>query len=37
MLDAKLKQRGDEFLPADTYITKLGYAVDASGTIPYKH
>jgi hypothetical protein len=36
-LSATLKERGDEFLPADAYIRKWGYTVDASGTIPYKN
>jgi arylsulfatase A-like enzyme len=36
MLTAKLAERGDEFLPADTYIKKWGYTVNAKGTISYK-
>lgn len=30
-----LKERGDEFLPGDTYVQRWGYHVDASGTVPY--
>jgi arylsulfatase A-like enzyme len=34
-LQRKLKESGDEFLPAQRYIEKWGYVVDKSGTIPY--
>jgi arylsulfatase A-like enzyme len=34
-LARKLKQNSDEFLPADAYIKKWGYKVDANGTVPY--
>ena len=34
-LTRKLKAQGDEFLPADAYIKKWGYKVDANGTAPY--
>ncbi|MDR3406073.1 MAG: sulfatase [Chthoniobacter sp.] len=33
-LKRKLKERGDEFLPADAYIKKWGWEVDANGTVP---
>jgi len=35
ILQRKLKEQKDEFLPARTYIEKWGYKVDASGTVPY--
>jgi arylsulfatase A-like enzyme len=35
ILQRKLKEAGDEFLPADVYIQKWGYKVDKNGTIPY--
>ncbi|MBI1371808.1 MAG: sulfatase-like hydrolase/transferase [Phycisphaera sp.] len=35
MLSEKLRERKDEFLPADEYIKKWGYKVDKSGTVPY--
>ena len=31
----KLKITKDEFKPADYYINKWGYIVDATGTVPY--
>jgi len=34
-LTRKLKEQGDEFLPAADYIKKWGYQVDANGTVPY--
>jgi arylsulfatase A-like enzyme len=34
-LSRKLKSRGDEFLPAEVYVRKWGYTVDANGTVPY--
>ena len=34
-LARKLKDCDDEFLPAQAYIQKWGYAVDANGTVPY--
>jgi len=34
-LARELKKRGDEFLPAETYIRKWSYNVDANGTVPY--
>jgi len=34
-LTRKLKEQGDEFLPAADYIKKWGYQVDANGTAPY--
>lgn len=35
VLARKLKETGDEFLPAGSYIEKWGYKVDKTGTIPY--
>ena len=35
VLVRKLKSSGDEFLPAEAYIKKWGYAVDTNGTVPY--
>jgi len=35
LLRAKLKARGDAFLPAAAYIKQWGYTVDATGTVPY--
>jgi arylsulfatase A-like enzyme len=35
VLARKLKNSGDEFLPAEGYIRKWGYNVDANGTVPY--
>jgi arylsulfatase A-like enzyme len=35
-LGALLKKRGDAFLPAADYISKWGYTVDATGTVPYE-
>jgi arylsulfatase A-like enzyme len=37
ILSRKLKERGDEFLPAEDYIRKWGYRVNANGTVPYKN
>jgi hypothetical protein len=34
-LARKLKNSGDEFLPAEGHIRKWGYSVDANGTVPY--
>lgn len=34
LLQRKLRERGDEFLPADAYIKKWGWKVDANGTAP---
>jgi arylsulfatase A-like enzyme len=36
-LTRKLKERGDEFLPADEYIKKWGWKVNANGTAPYRN
>jgi len=36
LLDKKLKETKDEFKPADYYIKKWGYTVDATGTVPYE-
>lgn len=36
-LTRKLKEQGDEFLPAADYIKKWGYQVDANGTAPYSN
>jgi arylsulfatase A-like enzyme len=35
-LKRKLKEQGDEFLPAADYIRKWGYKVNANGTADYK-
>lgn len=35
ILNKRLKRAGDEFLPAQAYIRKWGYTVDANGTVPY--
>ncbi len=35
LLTQKLHDHHDEFLPADKYIAKWGYKVDANGTVPY--
>jgi arylsulfatase A-like enzyme len=35
LLARKLKAGGDEFLPAEAYLRKWGYQVDANGTVPY--
>ncbi len=34
LLQRKLRERGDEFLPGDAYIKKWGWQVDANGTAP---
>ncbi|MEP6957043.1 MAG: sulfatase, partial [Chthoniobacterales bacterium] len=34
ILQLKLRERGDEFLPGADYIAKWGYRVDAGGTVP---
>ena len=36
-LSAKLRATRDEFLPADDYIRRWSYTVDANGTVPYTH
>jgi arylsulfatase A-like enzyme len=35
MLNRKLRERDDQFLPADAYIKKWGYLVNPNGTVPY--
>ena len=35
ILKRKLKEQGDDFLPAADYIKKWGYKVNANGTAPY--
>lgn len=35
LLDRKLAQTNDEFLPAEAYIEQWGYTVDETGTVPY--
>jgi len=35
LLDRKLKQTNDQFLPGPEYIKQWGYQVDESGTVPY--
>jgi len=37
ILNRKLREAGDEFLPGSEYIKKWGYKVNASGTVPYKN
>ena len=34
-LNAKLRELGDEFLPADEYLKRWGYVVNETGTVPY--
>lgn len=34
-LREKLVERGDEFLPGETYIEKWGYPLDKTGTVPF--
>ena len=34
-LQEKLDERGDEFLPGETYIKKWGYPLDKTGTVPF--
>lgn len=36
LLSKKLKDAGDEFLPANAYIAKWGYKTDKTGTVSYK-
>jgi hypothetical protein len=35
LLNRKLREASDAFRPADEYIKKWGYHVDATGTVPY--
>jgi arylsulfatase A-like enzyme len=35
MLTRKLRESGDKFSPAETYLKRWNYTVDASGTVPY--
>jgi arylsulfatase A-like enzyme len=35
-LERKLAEAHDEFLPAQAYIRRWGYTVDANGTVPYR-
>lgn len=35
-LKRKLAEAHDEFLPAEAYIKRWGYTVDANGTVPYR-
>jgi arylsulfatase A-like enzyme len=35
LLDQKLAETEDEFLPAQTYLDRWGYVVDETGTVPY--
>ena len=37
ILERKLKETNDEFLPGAEYIKKWGYVVNETGTIPYQH
>ena len=34
-LRAMLRARGDEFLTGQDYVTKWGYTIDETGTVPY--
>ena len=34
-LQEKLDERGDEFLPGETYIENWGYPLDRTGTVPF--
>ena len=36
-LDRHLSERGDRFLPSSAYLSRWGYEVDASGTVPYSN
>ncbi len=36
ILERKLKDAGDSFLPGEVYIEKWGYPVDKNGTVPYR-
>jgi hypothetical protein len=35
ILQRKLKQSSDLFLPAEAYLSKYHYPVDSNGTVPY--
>jgi len=35
ILNRKLEERGDEFLPGPEYLERWGYVVDETGTVPY--
>jgi len=35
LLQQKLNERNDRFLPAEKYIQQFGYTVDKTGTVPY--
>lgn len=37
LLERKLADRGDRFLPGGQYIEQWGYTVDATGTVPYQN
>ncbi len=37
MLAAMLEERGDAFLPGESYIEKWGYRVDETGTVSYEY
>lgn len=36
LLNRKLTEAHDQFLPAQNYIRQRGYTVDADGTVPYE-
>ena len=36
LLTAKLRETDDAFLPAEHYISKWGYVVDETGTVPFR-
>ena len=35
-LQLRLDERGDEFLPGETYVENWGYPLDETGTVPFK-
>ena len=35
LLQRKLAERGDEFLPGESYIQKWNYSLDRTGTVPF--
>ncbi len=36
LLSRMLAERGDDFLPGDEYVRRMGYVVDKTGTVAYK-
>jgi hypothetical protein len=37
LLDRKLEEANDEFLPGEEYIRRWGYKVDETGTVGYSN